>query len=246
MKETKEKPSVIKIVDDFLSANDKETLIIKLVILVLILSSFLWLYYFNFFEGKYKEINEIIYKIKENDVIVQWQWNYKWIDSQINLLNNYYSVQEKVIKEKKKELSSKLNSTIPDETSNESVAKFFEELFLTISNKDDPVILNSVSLAWGIGQNINWNWKNISYKKHPINLNFSSSDKKFKQILDIIQISWSFDKKYYFKNKPLPIMTISSVNLSFMWNKEVNTEWLKSRSIQIYVYTFMEENKNKN
>lgn len=215
-------------------------------LLVIWLISFSFLYYNLFFIEKMKNITAMINVIKENEVILEW-WNwYWWINKQILILKNYKEEQKIIIENKKDKLYQKVSSSIPDELSYESTALFFEDLFLTISAKNNPVILDSITLWNEIIKTTKWNEKDISYKKYPITLSFQASDKKFKQILDIIQVSGSFEEKYYFKNKPLPIMSVSNVNIDFVWNKEVNDKWLKSRSMQIFMYTYTEDEKKKN
>lgn len=221
----------------------------------ILLASILWVlfwFYQNYFLQNFNKFIKTIIDYNKNNIIIVWteDWKYKWLNYQEKFLRDV----EKKIKitswEKQKDLVWKINSALPDVLEKEFVIKFFEDLFLTISTKNSPVILNSVNV-WSASYNELelWKWEKIKYKKYPISLWFSASDKEYNRILDIIQVSWLFNKKYYFKGSVLPVMTVSAVQMNFSdknkW-KEVVDDTPKWRSLQLFMYSYWDkENKIK-
>jgi len=236
-----EKISAIEQINNFLWARDLQSMSIKCLVLAVILGASAYAYYTMFFVDKYSEFKKAIYQTEENIVLISWWEWYKWIKEQIIALEDYQAKQKEIIEKKEAELYKKINSAIPTEVSDKSVALFFENLFLTISTKENPIVLTSVTLSWWANKMIDVEWKQLTSKKYPVSISFSASDKKYKQVLDIVQISGSFERKYYFENNPLPLMTTSSVQMAFKWNKEVETEAIRSRSMQLFMYTYQDE-----
>lgn len=210
-------------------------------------SIFLIFSFYNFiFLWEFDNMTKKILDYNKKNIIIEWDWKgFKWLTFQEDFLKDVEVEVEKISQDKQKDLVWKLNFALPDVLEKEFVIKFFEDLFLTISSKDSPVVLSSVNVWWSNSSVAKiWN-ENISYKKYPISLWFSCSDKEFDRILDIIQVSWLFDKRYYFRWEILPVMTVSSVAMNFEKNSEkVSDDWEKSRSLQIFMYSYWDKKSN--
>jgi len=208
---------------------------------------FLIFSFYNFiFLWGFDNMTKKIIDYNKQNIVIEWNSkDFKWLKFQENFLKKIEVQVKKISEEKQKDLVWKLNFALPDVLEKEFVIKFFEDLFLTISSKKSPVILNSVNVWWFTSWTAKiWN-DDIEYKKYPISLWFSCSDKEFDRILDIIQVSWLFDKRYYFRWEILPVMTVSSVAMNFEKNSEKkNDEWQKSRSLQIFMYSFWDQKTN--
>lgn len=205
---------------------------------------FLIFSFYNFiFLWKFDNFTKEILDYNNKKIIIEWDWKkFKWLNFQENFLKKIELQVKKISEDKQKNLVWKLNFALPNILKKEFVIKFFEDLFLTISSKEEPVILNSVNVWWATSWTAQiWNDK-IDYKKYPISLWFSCSDKEFDRILDIIQVSWLFDKRYYFRWEILPVMTVSSVAMNFEKNnKKVVDNSQKSRSLQIFMYSYWDK-----
>ena len=214
---------------------------------LILFSSFVFYKYFFI-----NNVNLFFWKVIEYNTgksIINWDWkNFKWLKNNYIFLKDVEKKIKKISENKQWDLVWKLNFALPDVLDKEFVIKFFEDLFLTISSKDYPVILNSVNV-WSASSNTISKWRDdkLFYRKYPISLWFSSSDKNFDRILDIIQVSWLFNKKYYFRWEILPVMTVSSIAMNFndkeKWNNDKNNNnQLKWRSLQLFMYSYWNKN----
>ncbi len=172
--------------------------------------------------------------IKNANLEISWAWDYKWIDYQINFLNDFTKANKASLKERSKKLFERLDIALPDTLSRNYIAKYFEELFLSISQQWNEVILNSITLSDSVEQKILIDWKSVSYDKYSVSVNFSATDIKFEQIIDLIHVSWVLDDKFYYKWQPLPVMTTSSINLNF----NDKSDWVRWRSLQFFMYSY--------
>lgn len=248
MEEIKNKTQAIwDIFSKLISSEEKNYLIAQFTILLWAIIWVVCAFYFLVFEKKSEEVISQIETINQSEVYLSWKWDYKWVNKQISYLKNYSQLEEQKAKEKQKDLYEKINSALPSKFDKIEVAKFFEELFLALSTPDSPVALNSVNIWWSSIEGIEVSWKSVNFSKYPVTLNYTTNWKKFKQILDLVQFSGIFNEEYYYKSKPLPLMTISSVDLSF--SGEESLEATRSYSTQIFLYTYNDEqetNTNKN
>jgi len=231
----------------FLDLIDFENIYMASWVLMLIFSFFVWLvfvFYNYFFISNFDKLTSIVLDYNKNNVIINWDWKeFKWLNFQEKFLKDTEITVKKISEDRQKDLVWKLNFALPDVLEKEFVIKFFEDLFLTISTKNSPIVLNSINISSPSSKTLKiWRTWGVSYKKYPISLWFSCSDKEFDRILDIIQVSWLFDKRYYFRWEILPVMTVSSVAMNFDKNVDNADEYeLKSRSLHLFMYSYWDK-----
>lgn len=172
--------------------------------------------------------------VQNTNLLIEWAWDYKWIDYQIQYLNDFTKTNKASLKEKSKQLFERLDVALPDSLSRNYIAKYFEELFLSLSQQWNEVILNSIILWAPVEQKIIINSNDVAYQKYSVSVNFSATNTKFEQVIDLIHVSWVLDEKFYYKWQPLPVMTTSSINLNF--NDKSN--WVRWRTLQFFMYSY--------
>ena len=221
-------------IKSFFTANDVYNLLVKwifYIISIVLIAIFLFNWYFM---DKFSELKSWIDEIKTSAVLIAWTENYRWLDYQINYLNKFSAEQKKIVIIKWKELFEKINNALPDELNENYIATFFEELFLSLSQEWNEIVLNWINVSKWSNQTLDIGWKKFTYQKFTVSVSFSASEIKSEQLLDLIQVSWLLDEKYYYKWHPLPIMSTSSVNLNFKTNKKAN----KSNTLKFYMYSY--------
>ena len=229
---------------DIFFTEDVKNLSIKLLILVFLCLSLSYLSFDRLISWNVETFKKWVNKIASTETLISWdQKNFKWYDYQIASLNEFIEQEEKVVYESWKLLLEKLNSAVPEELANYKIAKFFEDLFLSLSSREDNIVLNSIQVWSIVEKEIETEVGKLDYVKYPVTISFSATDDKFQQILDLIQISWSLNEKYYYKWSPIPVMTVSSVNLNF--NENEDKWWVTWRNLQFFMYSYLPKNKEK-
>lgn len=232
---------------DFIDFSNINIVIWIFISLLASLFFIIFIFYKFLFIWNFDKLTNSILEYNKKNIIINWSLeDFKWLKYQEDFLKKIEIEVKEISEEKQKDLVWRLNSALPDILEKEFVIKFFEDLFLTISSKESPVVLNSINIMSPVDNILKVWWDDIHYKKYPLSLWFSSSDEEFNRILDIIQVSWLFDKRYYFRWEILPVMTVSSVTMNFDKNdskKEVDNI-LKSRSLQIFMYSYWDDKTN--
>lgn len=208
-------------------------IIIYLLIIWVILFYLIWILPSN------NEVQLWIKTIKESKIYVHWKNDFVWADKEIDYLKSFLNNQEMIVKDKNKWLLDKFTNFIPNEISNKSSIRFFEDLFLSLSTDWNEMILESINISNPIIETIVIWDKKIVYKKHPVNISFISSYTKKMQFLDIIQASWTTDQRYYFKWIPLPLMTISSVSINITTKKNILEK--QNQNVSFFIYSYNEK-----
>ena len=248
---------------DFIDFKNINVIISILLILFILIWWIIFIFFKFYLITNFDKFMSTVVDYNKSNIIIEWYANdnlilenddnnleknnseiFKWLNFQEKFLKDVEKKVKKISENKQKDLVWKLNYALPDVLEKEFVIKFFEDLFLTISSKDSPVVLNSINIWSAVWNSINlWNSEKINYKKYPISLWFSCLDKDFNRILDIIQVSWLFDKRYYFRWEILPVMTVSSVTMNFDkdFSEEKKEDVEKSRSLQIFMYSYWDK-----
>jgi hypothetical protein len=134
------------------------------------------------------------------------------------------SIEEKtnVYKGLEDELGPKLNIVFPVGEEIFSLTNFLEDYAIRYHSEENPMVLNNIN--YGKPQSKD------DYFVLPIRMNLEASEGNFRNFLNMIQRSGSLAEADYFRDKPIRLMTIESINASV---PKVDNENLENA-----IYTF--------
>lgn len=225
--------------EKILSSSENEYVIIRVICYIIIILSISYYAITSSVQVWLDQMNKWIEIVQSTDSIIEWYWDYKGLKAQYQQLKNYNSQLETSLRQKEKSLLEKIDSALPDELNTEIIAKFFEDLFLSLSTRWNLVVLNSVNIGKPYDESLKVEWKSVNYKKYPVTLALTASRSKLDQVIDLIEVSWVLDQKYYFKGQALPVMSISSIEIDF--SRKNKPDEVKNQSLQLFMYSYSEK-----
>jgi len=128
-----------------------------------------------------------------------------------------------------KKLAPKIKIIFPQKENIFELTKFLEDYAIRFNSESNPMVLNNISFGEAT--------QTGEYFTLPVRMNLSASAYNFKNFLTMIQNSGSLDEKKFFRNNPVRLMSVESINLTVPKEDEEEAK-NKSKDAEVSTYSF--------